>query len=188
MLPLLTSISADSRYVRREGQLLSPRRQPFCRARVPRCSCCTTPTCDASERSVRSCYVAPRLLGEVQQMSERPAESPSRKSRFDLLERPAVAVWIAEGGERPVAGVIRCGTADPTTNAIAAELGSGSAGVEYLANRSCHGWRARPGPPGYRRRSSTDSAPNPAPILRSPCRIDRRAVDLREPHRHGNRQ
>src|SRR5262245_40170168 len=51
------------------------------------------------------------LLGFSQQVSQRgdikAADSSSREARGDLLEQPAVAVWIAEGSEREVGAPLR---------------------------------------------------------------------------------
>jgi hypothetical protein len=62
------------------------------------------------------------------------AESSSGNSRLDLLEQPAVAVWIAERGKREIAGMIGCGPWHPTGCAVALELGSRRRGVEHLAD------------------------------------------------------
>ena len=62
------------------------------------------------------------------------AESSSGKTRLDLLEQPAVAVRIAERGERAIAGVVGCGPADSTARAVALELSSRRPGVEHLAD------------------------------------------------------
>src|SRR5262249_11894852 len=58
------------------------------------------------------------------------AQASSGKSRLDLLEQPAVAVRVAERGERAVTGVFRRGPADSTAGGIALKLGSGRPGVE----------------------------------------------------------
>src|SRR6267378_2982733 len=62
------------------------------------------------------------------------AESSSGKPRLDLLEQPAVAVWIAERGERAIACMVGCGPADSTARAVALELSSRRRGVEHLAD------------------------------------------------------
>src|SRR5215468_9504045 len=82
------------------------------------------------------------LLGLPEQIGEGcvvDAESPSGKQRLDLLEQPAVAVWIAERGERAVAGVIRRGSADSSALAIGLKLSTRSPGVEYLTDRDAAG-------------------------------------------------
>src|ERR1700737_579200 len=67
------------------------------------------------------------------------AESSSGKPRLDLLEQPAVAVWIAERGERAIAGMVGCGPADSTARAVAPELSSRRPGVEHLADLGTSG-------------------------------------------------
>src|SRR5207253_3972444 len=64
----------------------------------------------------------------------RVAEPSSGKPRLDLLEQPAVAVRIAERGERAIAGMVGCGPADPTARAVTLELSPRRPGVEHLAD------------------------------------------------------
>src|SRR5262245_2570063 len=62
------------------------------------------------------------------------AESSSGQPRPDLLEQPAVAIWIAETGERKVAGVIGCRPAHSSAFAVGLELSARRPGVEHLAD------------------------------------------------------
>src|SRR5262249_16368320 len=76
------------------------------------------------------------LLGLPQQISQRSdvvAQSPSGKPRLDLLDQPAVAVWIAERDERAVAAVIGCGPGHAAVRGAEVELRPGRLRVEYLA-------------------------------------------------------
>ena len=52
----------------------------------------------------------------------------------DLLQQPAVAVRVAERGERAVAGVFGRRSADATVRAVGLELGARRLGVEHLAD------------------------------------------------------
>ncbi len=62
------------------------------------------------------------------------AVDPPGQPRRDLLQQPAVAVRVAERGERAVAGVVGRGSADATARADGLELSARRPGVEHLAD------------------------------------------------------
>src|SRR4029453_14302803 len=62
------------------------------------------------------------------------AESSPGKPRRDFLKQPAVAVRVAERGERTISGVIGRRSTDSTARAVRLELRSGCFGVEHLAD------------------------------------------------------
>src|SRR5215471_20012970 len=81
--------------------------------------------------------VAVPLLGFLEELSERwgiQAESSPGQPRFDLLEQPAVAIGIAERGERSITGMIGRRAVHATTPAVALELGSRSARMKDVAD------------------------------------------------------
>ena len=84
--------------------------------------------CAADARRIAPARSARRGEGRLGGVD--PAGQPGR----DLLQQPAVAVRVAERGERAVAGVIGRGAADAAARAVGLELSAGRPGVEHLAD------------------------------------------------------
>ena len=106
---------------------------------------CTRRTSRASSRPPRRCASRARRGRPRPAAAPRPGPRPRRTSSSagsirpgqpggDLLQQPAVAVRVAERGERAVAGAIGRGPADPTARASGSELRARRPRVEHLAD------------------------------------------------------
>ena len=115
-----------------------------------------------------------RLAQKLRQSRDVIAESSSRKPRLDLLEHPAIAIGVAERGERAVAGMIGRRPADSTACAVALELSSGRPSVEHLADLDTAGRRARRAQRQYRGRSRymPSAEPGVAEVIIAPNWIE----------------